>query len=435
MRFLFWFLLACLLIGVPALLYASLQELPLLEEVGPPTPEDAVSTRDLARRLRSVTEASVDAPADPVLEVPLDKLNGALRFAARAIPGLRADAWIENGLLRVQASAPMPLLPNLGWINVEAVIPSFDGGIRLHSLRVGKLDLEPAFALRLVAWTMNMRFGSQAGDRLLASVPKLDVDADLVTLTLAMNGNERRSLTRAALGSLRGAKMPDAALIEAQYLALREAIDAGQLQQEGSIVPYLRFVLTQSLEQAGGEAEALSSQFTAGILALNQACGARDFRLLISRLIEELRPDARTWKAGCGGVTLAGRNDSKLHFITSAAIKAISTRDVSLSVGEFKELIDSDEAGGYDFTDIVADNAGTRLAERMMAAPPAAWPELIARIVQESDVIPSYEEIPGRLKRPDFEARFGQVDSSAYRTQVAEIEARIDALTLHAEPP
>jgi hypothetical protein len=69
-----------------------------------------------------------------------------------------------------------------------------------------------------------------------------------------------------------------------------------------------------------------------------------------------------------------------------------------------------------------------------MAAPPEDWPALIARLRAESDILPRLQGLPGRMTGAAFDARFGTIDSPAYRAVLDEIEARIDALPLHAAP-
>ena len=58
------------------------------------------------------------------------------------------------------------------------------------------------------------------------------------------------------------------------------------------------------------------------------------------------------------------RHDSRLHFITAAALKAASNRGFAVGVGEFKELYDSLSGdNGFDFTDLAANNSGIRLSD------------------------------------------------------------------------
>ncbi|WP_200882062.1 hypothetical protein, partial [Nitrincola sp. A-D6] len=137
----------------------------------------------------------------------------------------------------------------------------------------------------------------------------------------------------------------------------------------------------------------------------------------------------------CNRLTFHGREDLRRHFITAAAIQAISNRGVSVSAGEFKELLDSIGSGrhsGFDFTDIVANNSGIRLSNRMMATSADQWPKLLELIQTDADLVTSLDGIPERMPREEFERQYGDVDSDEYAEMIERIEARIGRLPLHA---
>ena len=140
---------------------------------------------------------------------------------------------------------------------------------------------------------------------------------------------------------------------------------------------------------------------------------------------------SRDWRTECSRLTLNDRIDSRRHFTTAAAIQAASNRNVSVSVGEFKELSDS-LGRGFDFTDMAANNSGIRMANLFMATPVGDWSRLIARIEAEEDVIVPYDDIPQILSREAFSAQFGEIDSDRYLEMLHLIETKIDALALHA---
>ena len=102
-----------------------------------------------------------------------------------------------------------------------------------------------------------------------------------------------------------------------------------------------------------------------------------------------------------------------------------------MSIGEFKELYDTVKSGGFDFTDFAANNSGIRMSNRMMSAPSADWPGLMARLRTEEGVIVAFEDIPQIMSEDAFEQTFGDVDSPQYHAMITSIEAKIDALALH----
>jgi len=420
-----------LLLAPIAFLMAVTQTRPLVATAPEATPDTAVQTRTLVHRIRAATN---DPDADPVIEVPLEQINSAMTFAARLIPGLRGEAEVVPEGLRMRVSVPLPKLPQLGWLNAEAIVPPFDNGPRLASLRVGHLDLPPGLSVTLGTWAVDWILGDRMGQMVTESVPQFEIGTDSVTAVLEMEADQRSAFTRRMAGLIRGDEMPSAGEIQAYYIEIRDAIESGQLSDQGSFLPYLHFALDRALSRATPGRE--DHEFTAAIFALTKVCGARDFRLVVGRLIEGVVPAGTTqWSKTCAQVTLSGRIDTKRHFITAAAIKAASTMSVSFTIGEFKELVDTVWAGGFDFTDIVANASGIRFAETMMTAERAHWPALAARLGAESDVVASFDGVPGLLPDAEFKARFGDVDSPRYAAMVQQIERRIDALPLHAPLP
>ena len=60
--------------------------------------------------------------------------------------------------------------------------------------------------------------------------------------------------------------------------------------------------------------------------------------------------------------TLSGRGDLSLHFLYSVILEQVGKENIGLSIGELKELLDSNEGGsGFSFADLAADKAGIYL--------------------------------------------------------------------------
>ena len=71
------------------------------------------------------------------------------------------------------------------------------------------------------------------------------------------------------------------------------------------------------------------------------------------------------------------------------------------------------------------------MSDAMMAAPPDAWPRILAGLESENDVIIPFDGIPQLMPEAEFKARFGNVESEAYKEMIAQIEQKIRALDLH----
>ncbi|MFN8830355.1 MAG: hypothetical protein ACK50Q_12830 [Labrys sp. (in: a-proteobacteria)] len=409
-----------------------LDDKPNVEAMLPPKPEDVRFTRAFVQKVRQATDAT--EPGADVISLPVDELRGMMRLGTRFLPSLRADAIIEGDVVSGSASLPVPWLTGTKWLNVRASVPAFEGRVSLRSAAIGPFDLPPDLALAAGQFAANLILGNNAGDTILRSATSLRIDNQTMIFTLRLNKDGRGNVIQSVFRSLRDGEMPSTSEIDAYYVKLRTAMDNGELPTEGSYLPYIIFTLKAAMEETSPEK--LPNAYTAAFFALTKTCGAKDFTLIVGRLAGDALNTFGEWKTNCDAMTLAGRIDTRRHFTTAATIKAASNRGVAISVGEFKELYDSiSGAGGFDFTDIVANNSGIRMSDLFMFQPRSVWPNLIEKMKAESDFLGSFEGVPGIMTEDVFKERFGDVNSPAYREMLARIEANIDRTTLHATPP
>lgn len=425
------FLIFCLLflvvvpLGLAALM---LQDTPLLEASAPPSPQDVAATRQLVRDIRSVSKASSDSGV--VLQTDVAQLNSAIRLGARFVDGFRGRVSNSPEALVGEVSVPVPWVSGQKWLNLSGRVPPFDGPFTLSTVTVGQTNIPPGLALFLARTGGNLILGNQFGDRVLGAASAMTLSGEAVAFRLALDDMGKNGLMQSAFGTLRGADMPGPEEIESYHRQIRAAMADGQLSQTGSFLPYIRFALAAAYENS--TPETLPNAYTAAIFGLAKVCGAKDFAVIVGRLAFDVAEFSDGWSTSCDAVTFNSRIDSRRHFITSAALQAASNRGFSVSVGEFKELYDTiSGAGGFDFTDMAANLSGIRMSNRFMAAPAAEWPELLTLLETENDVIIPFDGIPTLMPDTQFKARFKDVQSPAYKTQIAEIEAKIDNLELH----
>ena len=401
---------------------------PSLPDMAAPSPEDIAETRAFVTEVRAVAEDGRVAP----IRVTEARAAAVLRVGTRFFPGARGAVAIEGGRVLMAAAVPVPV-PGLGtrWLNATAVAPPFEDRPRLDRVTLGGVPLPPDLVVELARVGANVVTGNGAGDIFLDSARRLEVTDDGLLIALALDDADKSGFMRGLFGTMRGADMPGTELIDGYYTALRTAIDDGTLPVEGSYLPHLRFVLERV--HAESTDATLANEYTAGIFALSKACGARDFMLVVGRLAADPLDAFGDWNRDCLDVTFNGRIDSRRHFTTAAAIQAASNRGVSVSIGEFKELHDSIgwERGGFDFTDIGANQSGIRLSNLVMGGTRADLRRTLDLMQEEGDVLIGFSDVPPIMLRGEFEERFGTIDSPEYRAMIAGIEAKIDRLTIH----
>lgn len=398
---------------------------------GPPRPEDVAATRAFVQEVRAEALGEARPGSDGVVVVSEEAANGILRVAARMVPAGQAEVRVEDGRVHATASLPVPWPGGARWLNVEGIAPPFEGRPRLERIAVGGVALPPGLVVEAGRVGANLILGQNAGDVLLGAAERLEIEGREMRFTMALGEEERRGFMRGLFGAMRGDAMPAAEEVDAYYAEIRRAIDDGRLPDTGSYLPHLRFVLELVHERS--TEETLADAYTAGIFGLAKACGAKDFALIVGRLVGDPLDGFGEWRRDCAEVVFAGRIDTRRHFTTAAALRAASNRGVSVSIGEFKELYDSVgwEAGGFDFSDIGANQSGIRLSDTVMAGTRDDLARTIAMMEAEGDVLVDVSRLPQIMLRGQFEARYGSIESPAYAAELARIERLIDEVTIH----
>ena len=422
-------LTAVLLVAIAVLAIVIIEREPAVPAFSAPTPDDVEKARTFVRNVRSAINP--DNEQSVTLVSNEDQLRAVAKLGTRTIPGVRSEFHFQGNKAIGIASAPIPFTNNSLWINLHAAAPEFEGEFKLSELKLGPISLPPGAALKIGRVAANLVVGNQFGDTVLSAATKMKIDGDAVEFELSMGEMGTNGMMRGVFGALRGSEMPGPAEIERYYTQIRQAMDNGTLPNEGSYLPYLQFTLQAAHE--GGAREGIENAYTSAILALARVCGARDFTLIVGGLFEDTFDNTDNWNTDCSQLTLNDRIDSRRHFTTAAAIQAASNRGFSVSVGEFKELYDTLRSGGFDFTDIAANNSGIRMSDTLMATTIENWPKKLASITNENSLIVSYDNIPQIMSGEEFERIYTDVNSEAYLTMIAQIENKISKISLHAE--
>lgn len=426
MRLVFLVLILCLIAGPIAFAAASLQPDPILPASATLTPRQAVQSKALIKRARDVADGT-----DPAgrIEATEAELNALIATAARVVKPLLGQTEIDQSGLRVRVAARVPGVPQLGWVNIDAKAAPSRDGLDVTSLRLGRMSLPTGATVSLVTGALNLATPDNLGSLLLASVSELDTQDGVAVLTLDAGGSGDASLLSQVKSQLRGAAgRPTNAEIKDHFAAMSAAAKEGTLPRDGSAAPWIAFAMERVAAAGHETAEEQQFDTRAALIALAAHCGdGAAIGLIVGNLQDE--PGFKP----CDDTHLAGRKDLRKHFTLSAGLQAISGSAMSFGMGEVKELLDTGREGGsgFSFDDIAADRAGIRYAELFSAAAPGAFDPIVAQISGEADIMPSIDGLPSQLSESAFLAQYGEAGSPAYDRQIAEIDGRIDALTLY----
>lgn len=398
---------------------------PSVRGEGPPDALAAERAREVASSLRALIEEGGDRWA-----IGETELNGALASAGRVVPGLAGRGRIAEGEAAVELSLAVPKLPWDLWLNLRLALGASERGLRVTEARVGRLPLPPGIVVPAARIVLDLALGDNLGTAALAGIEAVRIDGRRVEVALGFGPGERVALyegVRDRLRELSGGT--DREAVYGYLDAYPYAVKRGLLPRDGSALPYLRHAVAEAAERPGDDTEAMR----AALYALALYCGDPRFGVAIGVSLSDRLSGGNN---RCRRTTLDGRVDLRQHFVLSAGAYAASTRGTAFGVGELKELLDSNQGGsGFSFDDIAANLAGARFAQAFLDRPRADWPEMIAGISSERDVLPALDDLPSGLSEAEFRARFGDVDSPEYAALIAEIEGRIDALPLYGETP
>jgi hypothetical protein len=299
------------------------------------------------------------------------------------------------------------------WLNVQLRLVETSSMPVIDSVQVGSLPLPAA----LGEW-LGLQLARRAGllnELQLAGemLQRVRFDAQALSVLYAWQPENAQRMANALL--------PPAELerLRAYTELLAQHSERAAPGWTLSLAPLLGplFQLAQQRSAAGGDAVA-ENRAVLSVLTL-YANG---------RGLHKLVPAARSWpRPRPLRLTLAGREDTPLHWLVSAALAAESTGPLAKAIGIYKEVADSQGGSGFSFNDMAADRAGARVGE-LAVNKPQQLQALLARGVQEADIMPPAADLPENMPDAEFKRRFGGVGQPAYLSMMAEIERRVDAL-------
>jgi len=416
-------ILLVLVIGPVVFVGAALETRSLVPKDIAVTPEDAQRARALFREFRALTEV-VDGNRE--FKASESDLQSAMRFAMRAVPTARGYAEVSDGNVNLSTSIGLPA--NL-WLNISADIGESKEGIFITWFRFGRFSISPHIIVPMARGALNVVLGDDLGTVALSAVRDVRISNDIVQATVTLDREQRKALAKSAKGTVRDASgLASEELVRSYWLALHNASKSKLLPTSGSLTNYPVFAMRLAIDRAGSE-NGFEKEAEAALLAFAIYCGHPKFQQLVGDVVPE---NLSKQKSGCTGTTLAERGDLRQHFAISAGLHAASNAGTAFAIGEFKELLDAGKDGsGFSFDDIAADLSGIRFADLFLKSGPIAAENALLRIRDESSFFPTISDLPSFMSQQEFEERFGEVDSNAYKSMLLQIKNRIDRLPIY----
>ena len=408
---LFFLTLFLLPFGAMALLWFAFSEQPALTAAHP------LSYRDI-ERAKAILDRNdprrMPVGATHTLSIGQDDLSLALTYLLQRHARGGVRFYIENHHMQVRATVEMPLVPGRPYINLNADLEEDKGLPRPGTLHLSALTLPRPLARspgkKLYRYLQDDRDFAQAAAAIrhtAFSPGRLAIEYRWQPDTVRALGSRIAGVNREAMSAY-----------HAHLLSLQQR----GVGLRGPLTDTLPAMFELARERST-HADPLEEN-RALLLVLGAWASERGTHNLLPDIPREPRPFA---------LTLRGRRDLAQHFLVSAAIAAGADTTLSDAVGVFKEVSDSRGGSGFSFIDLTADRAGTRFGSLATGTRAKAThlQQIVLSGMTEADFMPPIDGLHENFTEAQFQARYGAVNSPAYRRVLDDIERRLAACRLY----
>lgn len=419
---LIFILLLLIAVGLGGVVYLLVDTTPSLQSSSGAKVDNADTVKALLRQIKN----SLDDPsAKQTIEVSEAQFDSLIGFAQRALPGFQGEVEVKPEQTMIQGSIELPQPLDSYFVNIEAlVLPG--NGVDIDYIRIGDLTIPGNIALDVAVWATDTFTQSDVASTAADQITKVTMNDQQLVMDMRPLEQLLQQLD-IARESLAIAEDDELENKTAFYLAYLNESPLANEPRPQSLGRYLSLMLKKA-EDFGETSDAVLHN-QAVVLAMAIFIG--DSR--IGRLVGDVQPDPNAIAQPKAPVVLAQRNDLAQHFVISAALQVLSQQNMTMAIGEFKELMDRSMGGsGYSFVDLTADMAGMAFAKAASSSQTALKVQnILAGNASERQILPYIGGLPEGLSKREFSSRYGEVDSPAYRKQVREIQSRLEALPLY----
>ncbi len=367
------------------------------------------------------------------ITISQNEINGIIALAMRGFKGFKGRANVTPIGIKGAFTFHVPKNPFGDYINLSITIDPSPNALVINNVSIGSLEIPGTLALSVAETLLNILSNKEAiGTSLINAVESIQVKNSKLHLVYRPVIGLRQAInkTKGTVKNIRDdlALLGDPKVVKLYYQMLCEFHEKISGIGDVPLGYYLSsaFSFAEKRSLAGEKPE---EENQAALLALAIFLGSANFDSVIGAI------DKKTFQRCPSAekhIVLAERNDLRLHFIFSAALKIISDSGLSFAIGEFKELLDSQQGGsGFSFVDIAADRAGIRFAELALDNSTASHIQRMApELTEENIFFPSITALPEGISQQAFDAH-GGIESNYYKEYLATINARINNLPLY----
>ena len=405
-------------------LFLALSSSPIIEKNAALTPKKIQLAKQSAKRIWEKLSSSHTFIELEITQIELDAIMNA---TAHSLASSRFEARLSDFGVILLASKSLSLRKGQNfYLNLNCLLTASDDIFAIENCHIGSIPL-PGFLVQFVMnSSVSLFFGHDVKNTLEELIHSAKVSNKKVTLTTT----KKYDLKKQVKSSIKSVTSTIRTINRNEYIDPdRVVFYVNKLQAITPPANSLGFYIGKLFHIA--QAESLNKdpieENTAALWALAIVFGDQSFSRFIG-LENQITFSSYT------PTTLRGRGDLVLHFLYSAILEQIGDSNIGLSIGEIKELLDSNKGGsGYSFADLAADKAGLMFSSGLMTSTEQAKyaQNLLANSNDESLFFPFTHDLPEGFKDTEFKRIFGDIKSSLYKQQEKIIDNRITALPLY----
>ncbi len=382
--------------------------------------------------IKRISKSVINAKQPIPLSASQQELNNTLAVTHYSNLGLSGYVELEEEHAEFFVSVRIPALGQRFYINTRALLKESSHGILWQNVQIGALALPDTISNKLFRKAIHVLVGKRYGKDVIGAVHNIAISPQSIDVHFAPPNNIQSGFAKAAerLSTYSGNALHFDTERVQHYLAFLVDYTRASSHSSVSAADYLQRLLAEAEQQTLHSSRDAASENTSALYALAVQAAPGVFRHFVDELKVRRLNATRQMT-----FTLAQRDDLAKHFIYSAALHILAEKGLSFSIGEVKEMMDSDKGGsGFSFADLAADRAGIRFAEIVTTPEHAAKVQAFAsKGLTEADFFPSMAELPEGLSEKEFTQQFSSTDSEAYHLLLEKIDERINVLPFYQD--
>lgn len=373
------------------------------------------------------------------LKLTQQNIDDVLTVLSHMTPRANFNGRIANSIGVLNGSIDIKNSWFNGYINISCFLTSGTSDGSIQYCLIGDISVPGILVKKLIDISIYIFFNDQVKNTINQLINGIQINNQRVLLTATKNAEFKNDLstglkTVASIAKNLKSTNTEFPLPEIINEYLQSILETNWPVNEKSVS--LSLVIEQAFKLAKFRSQYNDprSENEAALWSIAIAFGNYRFAELINANTPEVENTLSKYPKITA--TLNGRSNLPLHFLYSVVMEILGNNNLSVSIGELKELHDANLGGsGFDFTDLAADKAGSAFSLFLTSNKNDAirGQILLAKVDYESLFFPDISDLPVPVKGEDFDLIIGSIRSIRYKKFNDIIDIKISELPLYSD--